>query len=318
MRIAVLDDYQDAARSATDWEPLQRRAEVTFFREPIATPEDIRSKLRDFEILCLMRERLPFPRATFALLPELQCLVTTGTANRAIDLQAAVEHAVVVCGTTNSSGGLATAELTWGLLLALARRIPQEDRAVRAGQWQTSVGTGLHGRTLGVVGLGRVGTAVAGYGVAFGMEILAWSRSLTDERARESGAHRVELDELLARSDVVSLHTVLAAETTGLIGPAELDRMQTSALLVNTSRGPVVDEAALVAALRTGGIAGAAIDVFDREPLPAVHPFLDLDNVVLSPHLGYVTTEVYAEFYRETVRTVLAYLDGSPIRVLLP
>jgi phosphoglycerate dehydrogenase-like enzyme len=318
VRVAVLNDYQRAARSSANWDPVLARAEVTFIREPVLDADDIRRKLSGFDVLCIMRERLAFTRETFELLPNLKCLVTTGTANRAIDLQAAQDHGVVVSGTTNGFGRLATAELAWGLILGLARRIPQEDRAARSGQWQTSVGSTVYGKTLGIIGLGGVGRHVARYAKAFGMEVLAWSRNLTQETALESCATRVELHELLARSDFVTLHAVLSKESTGLIGRAELQRMAPSAYLVNTSRGPLVDEAALIDALRNGAIAGAALDVFDIEPLPAGHAFFSMDNVVLTPHIGYVTTDVYAEFFRETVRSVLAYLDGKPIRLLLP
>lgn len=318
LRIAVLNDYQTAAQGAGNWDAVRSRADVTFIHEAVLDPGDIRSKLTDFDVLCVMRERMPFTRETFELLPNLKCLVTTGTANRAIDLQAAHDHRVVVSGTTNGNGRLATAELTWALVLALARRIPQEDRALRAGRWQTAVGSTLYGRTLGIVGLGGVGRHVARYGKAFGMNVVATSRNLTHEAALESCAERVDLSELLERSDIVTLHAVLSDESTGMIGREQLQRMSPSSFLINTSRGQLVDEAALVEALKSGWIAGAGVDVFSREPLPAGHPFFEFPNVVLTPHIGYVSTDVYAEFFVETIRSVLAYLDGSPIRVLLP
>lgn len=318
VRIAVLNDYQSAAQGAANWAQVQSRAEVTFIHEALIERSDIRRQLAAFDVLCLMRERMPFMRETFELLPNLKCLITTGSANRAIDLQAAQDHGVVVSGTTNGNGRLATAELTWALVLALFRRLPQEDRALRAGQWQTSVGSTLYGRTLGIVGLGGVGRHVARYAKAFGMNVLATSRNLTHEAALESCAQRVDLPELLERSDVVSLHTVLSPESSGMIGREQLQRMSPSAFLVNTSRGQLVDEAALVEALNSGWIAGAGLDVFNTEPLPLGHALLALPNVVLTPHIGYVSSEVYEEFFAETIRSVLAYLDGSPIRVLLP
>jgi phosphoglycerate dehydrogenase-like enzyme len=315
-RVAVLNDYQEVALASADWGPVLRDAEVTVFREPFESQSAAIAALRGYEVLCVMRERLPLTRELIEALPDLRCVVTTGAANRSIDLAAAAEHGVLVSGTTNGLGRLATAELTWGLILALARSIPQEDRAVREGRWQTSVGTTLRGLTLGIIGLGGVGRYVARYGNAFGMEVLAWSKSLTQERALESAATCVSRDELLERSDVVTLHTVMSGETIGMIDAAALARMKPTSFLVNTSRGPLVREPDLVAALRNGVIAGAALDAFDIEPLDRDHPYHSLDNLVLSPHLGYVTKDVYAEFYGETVRSLVAYLSGQPIRVL--
>jgi phosphoglycerate dehydrogenase-like enzyme len=314
-RVAVLNDYQAVALASADWGPVLGDAEVTVFTQHLAEADAI-AALQDYEVLCLMRERLPVTRALLEGLPELRCVVTTGSANRRIDLGAATDHGVVVSGTTNGLGRLATAELAWGLILAVARSIPQEDRAVREGRWQTSVGTTLRGLTLGIIGLGGVGRYVARYGNAFDMEVLAWSRSLTEERALESAATSVSKDELLERSDVVTIHTVMSEETIGLIDAAALARMKPTAFLVNTSRGPIVREPDLAAALRDGVIAGAALDAFDVEPLGHDHPYRTLDNLLLSPHLGYVTRDVYAEFFQETVRSVAAYLSGEPIRVL--
>lgn len=315
-RVAVLNDYQRVALTSADWSDVLRQAEVTVLSEPFLSEADAVAALQGHEVACVMRERLPFTRGLLAQLPDLRCIVTTGSANRSIDLAAADERGVVVSGTTNGLGRLATAELTWGLILAAARRIPQEDRALRIGRWQTTVGTRLCGLTLGIIGLGGVGRHVARYGNAFGMNVLAWSKSLTQERALESAAQSVTKDELLARSDVVTLHTVMSDETIGLIDAAALARMKRTAILVNTSRGPIVREPDLVAALRDGAIAAAGLDAFEVEPLPADHPYLTLENLVLSPHIGYVTEDVYAEFFRETVRSVTAYLDGRPIRVL--
>jgi phosphoglycerate dehydrogenase-like enzyme len=315
-RVAVLNDYQEVALASADWGPVLRDADVTVFTEPFDGVSDAMAALQGYEVLCVMRERLPLTRDLIEGLPDLRCVVTTGSANRSIDLDAAADRGVIVSGTTNGLGRLATAELTWGLILAVARRIPQEDRAVREGHWQTSVGTTLRGLTLGIIGLGGVGRYVARYGNAFDMDVLAWSKSLTQERALESVATSVPKDELLERSDVVTIHTVMSEETIGLIDAAALARMKQTAFLVNTSRGPIVREPDLVAALRSGAIAGAALDAYDIEPLSRDHPYRTLDNLVLSPHMGYVTRDVYADFFQETVRSVAAYLNGEPIREL--
>jgi phosphoglycerate dehydrogenase-like enzyme len=315
-RVAVLSDYQNVALASADWSAVTALAEVEVFNEPFADEDDAAERLQGHEVLCIMRERLPITRTLLGRLPDLRCIVTTGAANRAIDLAAASDHGVVVSGTTNGLGRVATAELAWALVLAAARSIPQEDRAVREGRWQISVGTTLRGLTLGIVGLGGVGRYVARYAKAFDMNVIAWSKNLTQERALESAVTAVSKEELLAQSDVVTIHTVLSDETTGLIDAEALARMKSTAILVNTSRGPIVNEGDLVAALRDGTIASAALDAFDVEPLPADHPYRDLDNLILSPHLGYVTNDVYGDFFRETVNSVLAYLRGAPIRVL--
>jgi len=315
-RVAVLNDYQQACLASADWSPVLKRAQVDVFTEPFADEGAVVAALAVSEVLCVMRERTPLPRALLERLTNLRCVITTGAANRSIDLAAAADLGIVVSGTTNGLGRIATAELTWGLILAVARSIPQEDRAVREGRWQVSVGTSLRGLTLGIIGLGGVGRYVARYARAFDMEVLAWSRNLTAERALESQARCVAREELLRRSDVVTVHTVLSEETTGLIDAEALAMMKPSAFLVNTSRGPVVREDDLVAALREGTIAAAALDTFDQEPLPADHRFRELPNLVLTPHLGYVTRDVYAEFFEETVRSTAAYLNGEPIRLL--
>jgi phosphoglycerate dehydrogenase-like enzyme len=315
-RVALLDDYQGVALDLADWKRLPPGVEVTAFRDHLDHPDQVSARLAPFEAVVAMRERTPFPASLLAHLPALKLLVTTGMRNASIDVKAAAERGIVVCGT----GGLPypTAELAWGLVLALARRIPLEDRSVREGGWQRTVGVGLNGKTLGVLGLGTLGSRVARFGQAFEMEVLAWSQNLTPERAAEVGARRVEKDELLARSDVVSVHLVLGDRTRGLIGARELGLMKRTAFLVNTSRGPIVDEAALVAALRTGALAGAGLDVFDQEPLPGDHPLRRLPSVVLTPHLGYVTEETYRIFYGQALEDVEAYLRGAPIRVLQP
>jgi phosphoglycerate dehydrogenase-like enzyme len=314
--VAVLNDYQRVALSSADWTPVTDLADVTVFDDAMGEAEAI-GRLRGFDVLCIMRERLPITRTLIEALPDLRCIVTTGAANRAIDLEAADDHGIVVSGTTNGLGRLATAELTWGLVLAAARHIPLEDRLVREGRWQATVGRTLRGLTLGIIGLGGVGRYIARYATAFDMEVIAWSRNLTEERALESAVTAVgSKEELLERSDVVTIHTVMSPESIGLIDAAAIERMRPGAILINTSRGPIVDEAALVAALQDGRIGGAALDAFDVEPLPAAHPYRALDNVILSPHLGYVTEDVYGEFFTETVRAAAAFLQGSPINVL--
>jgi phosphoglycerate dehydrogenase-like enzyme len=312
MRIAVLDDYPRAAHRFADW-PRLGAHEVTFFHEPLEDPAAV---LRSFEIVCAMRERTAFSAELLERLPNLRLLVTTGMRNASIDLDAAARLGVTVSGT--EAAGSPTAELTWGLILALFRRIPAEDRAMREGGWQSTVGVGLAGKTLGILGLGRLGSAVARVGGAFGMRLVAWSENLTAERAAECGAELVGKEELLCTADVVTIHLVLSERTRGLLGAHELGLMKPTAVLVNTSRGPIVDEAALVAARESGTIAGAALDVYDREPLPADHPLRRAPNTVLTPHLGYVTEENYRVFFEQTVEAVEAFLAGSPVRVLSP
>jgi phosphoglycerate dehydrogenase-like enzyme len=309
-RIAVLDDYQRVAHRFADWSRLDGH-EVTFFHEPLDEPARV---LEPFDVVCAMRERTPFPAELLERLPNLRLLVTTGMRNASIDLEAAARQGVTVCGTEGS--WQATTELAFGLLLALARNIPQEDAAVRVGGWQTTVGAGLDGKTLGIVGLGRLGSAAARIGAAFGMRLVAWSENLTAGRAAECGAELVTKDELFATADFVTIHLVLSRRTRGLIGAHELGLMKPTAFLVNTSRGPIVDEAALLAALEAGEIAGAGLDVFDREPLPAGHPLRSAPNTVLTPHLGYVTDETYRLFYEQTVEDIEAFLAGQPVRVI--
>ncbi len=316
LRIAVLDDYQQVARSVADWAPLDARAEVVVFHEHLGGEEAVVAALADFDVVVAMRERTPFPRTTLERLPRLDLLVTTGMRNAAIDLAAARDVGVVVCGT-GAGAAYDAAELTWALLLAAAKRLDVELANVREGRWQTTVGTSLEGRTLGVVGLGRLGGRVAAYGRAFGMDVVAWSANLTDQRCAEVGVRRThDLDGLLAESDFVSLHLVLSDRTRGLIGRRELARMKPTAWLVNTSRGPLCDEDALLEAVRTGVIGGAALDVFGEEPLPADHPVRSESQVIATPHIGYVTAEAYAVRYTEALEDVLAHLDGSPVRLL--
>lgn len=314
VRVAVLDDYQDVALKMADWSPLPAGTEVQVFRDHLADQDAVAERLKDFEVVVAMRERTPFTRRLLERLPKLKLLVTSGMRNASIDLRAATGSGVMVCGT----GGLPypTSELTWGLILALLRHIPREDSATRAGQWQVSVGVGLQDKVLGVMGLGNLGSQVATVGKAFQMSVIAWSQNLTAERAARFGATLVGKEELLSRSDIVTIHLVLSDRTKGLVGGRELGMMKPTAYLVNTSRGPIVEERALVEALQRGTIAGAALDVFDEEPLPLDHPLRRLENTVITPHLGYVTVETYRVFFGHAVEDIRAFLSGEPTRVL--
>jgi phosphoglycerate dehydrogenase-like enzyme len=310
----VLDDYQYLARDYGSWKRLDGRVELRTFTDHLADDDALVARLEPFEVIVAMRERTPFPKARLERLPKLRLLITTGMANAAIDLSAAKQLGVVVSGTTGGSD--ATAELTWGLVLALTRHICDEDRNVRDGRWQRTIGPELAGRTLALVGLGRLGSKVAAYGAAFSMEVIAWSENLDATQARSLGVEPVGKDELLARADILSIHTRLSERTRGLIGLNELELMKPSAYLVNTSRGPIVDETALLDALRAGRIAGAALDVFEREPLPVDHPLRSAPNTVLTPHIGYVGQRAYEGFYRGIVENLESWLAGDPIRVL--
>ena len=315
-RVAILDDYQNVSRRMADWTSLPAGNEVVVFADHLSGTDAVAKRLADFDAVVAMRERTPFPRALLERLPKLKLLVTTGMRNASIDVAAAIERGVTVCGTAGLP--YPTAELTWGLILGLFRRIPTEDRATREGRWQVSCGLGLNGKTLGVIGLGGLGSRVAKIGRAFEMDVIAWSQNLTAARAGEVGATLVTKDELLARSDVVSIHLVLSDRTRGLLGARELARMKPTAYLVNTSRGPIVDEAALVDAVRKGTIAGAGLDVYDEEPLPLDHPLRNLPSTVITPHLGYVTEEGYKIFYGHALDDVKGWLAGQPVRVLKP
>ena len=314
MNVAVLDDYQAVALRMADWSALGDNVRVQVFQDHLAGERALVDRLGPFDVIVAMRERTPFPRSLLEALPGLRLLVTTGMRNASIDLEAAASLGITVCGTEGL--GYPTAELTWGLILAWARRIAREDRATRDGQWQTTIGLGLRGKVLGVIGLGRLGSQVAAIGEAFGMSVIAWSQNLTSDRAAACGAALVSKDDLLAQADVVTIHLQLSDRTRGLLGRRELGLMKATALLVNTSRGPIVDEGALIAALRQGTIAGAALDVFDEEPLPSDHPLRQLDRTVITPHLGYVTVEGYEVFYRDAVEDIRAFREGRPIRVL--
>jgi phosphoglycerate dehydrogenase-like enzyme len=314
-RVAVLDDYQGVALAMGDWDRLGHETQVVPFRDHVVGSELV-GRLAGFDVVVAMRERTGFPRSVLERLPDLRLLVTTGPTNSTIDLGAAADLGITVCGT----GGIAppTAELTWALILAVLRHIPSEDGSVRAGGWQHTMGADLAGATLGVVGLGNMGKRVARVGLAFDMEVLAWSPNLTAGGAAEVGATPVDKRALFARSDVVSIHLVLSERSRALVGADDLRAMKPTAVLVNTSRGAIIDEGALIAALRDGWIAGAGLDAFDEEPLPLDHPFRSLRNTVVTPHIGYVTRNCYAVFYRHVVRDIAAFLDGSPVRVMAP
>jgi phosphoglycerate dehydrogenase-like enzyme len=311
VKVTLLDDYQDVALVAGPWEQLD--AEVVARRDHLSGDELV-AALAGSEVVVAMRERTPFDRALLDRLPELKLLVTTGMMNASIDLDACRDRGVVVCGTRSRQD--APAELTWALVLAVTRRLAFEDAAVRAGGWQTTIGPELSGRTLGVLGLGRLGSRVAGYGKAFGMKVLGWSANLDPKHARELGVEPVALDDLLTRADVVTVHLKLSDRSTGLIGARELGLIGPQGYLVNTSRGPIVDEPALVDALYSGAIAGAGLDVYDVEPLPAKHPLRTAPRTVLSPHLGYVSTDTYKTFFADAVEDIAAWRAGNPVRVL--
>jgi phosphoglycerate dehydrogenase-like enzyme len=314
LRIAILDDYQRVALAMADWTRLGPDAEVVAFDHHLAVPDEAAAGLADFDVICLMRERMAVPRALIARLPRLKLIVMSGSQSQSIDFAAAAERGIPVCRTSTQLSHSA-AEHAFGLILCCARNIAQEAQSMRAGGWQTTVGVALHGKTLGLLGLGALGTMVARYGQAFGMRVIAWSQNLDHERATEAGVTRVEKDALLRQSDVVSIHLKLSARTRGLLGDAELALMKPSAILVNTSRGPIVDEAALVAALERRQIHAAGLDVFDQEPLPADHPLRRLDNVTLTPHLGYVTEETLRSFYAGMIEDIEAWRAGTPIRL---
>lgn len=314
MRLAILDDYQNVALSMADWDGLRPSLQIQTFRDTLKSEDAVAERLRDFEIVVAMRERTAFRRSLLERLPKLKLLVTTGMVNASIDKKAAAERGIIVSGTTSLRHP--TAELTWGLMLALARNITREDAGMRNGAWQTTVGISLHGKVLGILGLGKLGSQVAVFGKAFMMDVIAWSENLTIEHADSLGVQRVEKQELFRRADFLTIHTVLSKRTRGLVGPDELAAMKSTSYLINTSRGPIVEERALIAALETGKIAGAALDVYDQEPLPADHALRRLENVILTPHLGYVTDENYRAFYGEAAENVRAFLAGKPIRVL--
>jgi phosphoglycerate dehydrogenase-like enzyme len=307
MQIAVLDDYQEVALRMADWSPLQGRAHIATFHDHLAEPDALVARLEPFEIVCVMRERTPLPRDILERLPRLRLIASTGAVNASIDAAAAAERGVKVVHTGYQS--TPTVELTWALILAGARHVAAENASLRGGGWQRHVGDDLAGKALALLGLGNIGGAVARIGSAFGMTVIAWSENLTDDRAAAVGAVRVTKEELFLRADILSIHLVLSRRTRSLVGASELALMKPTARLVNTSRGPIVVEAALVEALADGRIAGAAIDVFDQEPLPPDHPFRRMPNVLATPHIGYVSQSLYRRFYQDTVDNIVRWLD---------
>jgi phosphoglycerate dehydrogenase-like enzyme len=312
MRVAILDDYQNVALTSADWSPVSARAEITVFNDHIAATDELVARLAPFDVVMVMRERTPLPRSIIERLPRLRMIASTGAFNASIDMDAAAEAGIHVTGTSGSVAS--TVELTWALILGAARHLVDERQAVADGRWQTTVGRELDRRVLGVLGLGRIGGRVARIGAAFGMDVVAWSTNLTADAAQQAGARYLPRDEFFATADVISIHLKLSERSTGLVGVAELAAMKSNALLVNTSRGPIVDEAALVDALRSESIAGAALDVFDTEPLPADHPLRTLPNVLATPHIGYVADRPYRLFFRDAAAAIAEWLDGSATR----
>jgi phosphoglycerate dehydrogenase-like enzyme len=306
IRIAILDDYQNVALETADWSPLAGRAEVMVFNDHLSDPDKVVERLLPFDVVCVMRERTPLPRSVIEQLPRLKLIASTGRRNAAIDVEAAVERGIVV--THTGYDARSTIEMTWALILASARQVALENAHLRAGGWQLTLGESLHGKTLGVLGLGNIGSEVARIGLAFGMEVIAWSQNLTLDKAQACGSRLVSKEELFRGADILTIHLVLSQRTKGLVGAAELQAMKPSARLINTSRGPIVDEPALIEVLRDRRIAGAALDVFDIEPLPADHPFRSLDNVLATPHIGFVARELYRTFYRDTVENITRWV----------
>jgi phosphoglycerate dehydrogenase-like enzyme len=309
MKVAILDDYQNVALQLADWSAVRQHAEIAVFNDHLADPAAVVARLRPFEVVCVMRERTPLTREILQQLPKLKLIASTGPRNASIDSQAAADLGIAVTATGYDS--TPTIEFTWSLILACMRRIDREAASLKAGGWQTSLGANLRGKSLGVVGLGNVGREVARIGLAFGMKVIAWSQNLTEEKASAAGASLVDKQTLFREADIVTVHLVLSHRTRGLIGAPELALMKPTARLVNTSRGPIVDEAALIEALKARRIAGAAVDVFETEPLPGDHPFRKLDNVLATPHIGYVTDDLYRTFYGDAAASIAKWLDAN-------
>ena len=315
MKIAILDDYLDVVLKIADWSSLPAETSIERFTDHLTDEDTLAERLAPFDIIVAKRERTPFPRSLLTRLPNLKLMVVGRKHNIKIDIATATELGILVTGTERY--GSAAAELTWGLILALMRNIPGEDRAVRNGHWHNGLGVTLEGRTLGIVGLGRIGTKIAALGQAFGMTVIAWSQNLNAEKAKESGAHYVECDELFRTADIVTVHVALSERTEKLIGAHELGLMKPSAYIVNTARGPIIDEQALIAVLKDKSIAGAGLDVFEQEPLPMDHPLRHLDNIIVTPHIGYVTEESFKAYYQSAVENICAFLEGQSIPRLL-
>ena len=314
-RCAVLDDYQNVALTLADWGKLAADVDVTVFNHPMSGPDEVHRTLEDFHIVCMMRERTPFRRSTIEALPNLKLLITTGARNASIDLAAAAERGITVCGT--GAFGNPTTGITFGLMLELTRRIGFEHARLKAGElWQVTLGPDIEGKTLGIIGLGKLGLRVAGVAKAFGMKVIAWSPNLTPEKCQEAGVGYATKEELFRQADFVTIHVQLGDRSRGLVTAKEFALMKPSAYLINTARGPIVDEKALIAALTERRIAGAGLDVFDVEPLPLDHPFRRMDNVVITPHLGYVSRQNYEHYFPDIVEDILAFIAGKPVRVV--
>lgn len=316
IKIAVLDDYLDMVRGSADWSALGAGVELTIFNRHLASVDEAAAALKDFDVLSLMRERMALPAALIERLPNLKLVITTGGRNRSIDLDACKARGIVVCGT-RSADPAPTIEIAWGLILSAARNLSREDANMRRGGWQERLGFSLHGKTLGIVGLGNLGKRMAAVGEAFGMNVVAWSQNLTPERAAEAGVTRVEKDKLMSGADVITIHLVLSDRTRGLVGAREFGLMKPSAILVNTSRGPIVDEPALIDALKSRRILAAGLDVYNVEPLPADHVLRTLDNALLSPHLGYATQGNFGRYYADTIEAIVAWRAGAAIPRLI-
>jgi phosphoglycerate dehydrogenase-like enzyme len=316
VQVAILDDYQGVALQSADWSALSAKADVTVFQDHLFDSSALVERLRPFDIVCVMRERSPLTRDILQQLPKLKLICSTGSRNASIDSVAAGELGITLCNTGYTASP--TIELTWALILAMLRKIPSEFASLRKGGWQISVGEDLEGKTIGLLGLGRIGSRVAKIAQAFGMKTIAWSQNLTRESAQQQGAILVAKEDLFRTADLVTIHLVLSPRTRGIVGAPELGLMKPTAYLVNTSRGPLVDEDALIGALKSGAIAGAALDVYDREPLPESHPFRSLDRLLATPHIGFVSKETYRVFYGDTVENIAAWLNGTPVRVSAP
>lgn len=314
MKLAILDDYQGTAKDLADWSQLPAGTEVEFFQDHIVDEDQLVERLKDFDFVQGMRERTPFPRSVLSRLPKLRLLITTGRRNASFDIEAASDLGITVCGTNGAGEG--PTELTWGLILAMLRHIPEEEQRSREGSWGTTVGIGVKGKTLGLIGLGHIGSLVARVATAFDMNIIAWSQNMTAERANECGATLVDKDTLFKESDIVSIHLVLSDRSRGLVGASDLALMKPSAFLVNISRGPIVDEKALVDVLERRAIGGAALDTFDVEPLPQDHPLFKTPNTLICPHMGYVIDDSYQAFYAGVVENVRAFTSGEPVRAI--
>ena len=317
LKAAILDDYQGVALKLADWSAIGKDVEVKVFDKPFASQAEAIKALQGFTIIAGMRERTPFPRAVLEALPDLKLLITTGAKNNSFDVKAAAERGITVCGT--GAVGNPTAGIVFGLMLELTRHLGFENARMKAGEpWQTTIGLDLEGLTLGIVGLGKLGQRVAGIGKAFGMKVMAWSQNLTPEKSQEAGVDYASREDLFTKSDFVSIHYQLSERSRGLITAADLGRMKKSAYLINTARAPIVDQAALLKVLQDRKIAGAGLDVFEVEPLPLDHPYRKLDNVVLTPHLGYVSEQNYRKYFPDIVEDIRAFLDGKPVRVIAP